>query len=266
MSEIKVQVIWKNGVFLKACQSTQGLNCALFTNSARIAWLKVNQQYNGTDEKYEITFKDPKSVNAIKGVWVEVAGVGMLLDAALNGVIDVNAVIDNCNGCCGTDATVAGFYNGTYPAFVDPLAKTYTIVRTDDGSMLAQETFMLDYLLMISGSLTKTSYSGTQSTYVFKAYSDPVAIGTDTITETARVFTSNAAPSLTGSNVLNASGIVDGQAYHVKGGTTVTLTVTALNADTITSPMGTWAVAGSTITLTTLIHDYGTIVLGQEAP
>jgi hypothetical protein len=267
MSQISVQVIWKNGAFLKPCQGLQSVNCAVFTDSPRYAWLFRNPYYRGAgDEQYQLTFTNPKSVNAISGVFVSEAGIGKLLDAALNGVTDINAVVNSCNVCCGSSAVVAGKYNGTYPGYVDPLAKTYTVTRTDDSSMLAQEKFELDYLLLISGTLLKTGYANGQSTYAFQAYTDPVPVLTDTIVETPRVFTSNTAPSLSGSNVFQASGVADGQAYNVKGTTSLAGTVTALTADTIASTLGTWSISGSTIVLTTTTVDYATIVLGQEAP
>lgn len=267
MSQIKAQVIWKDGVFIAACAASQSLNCDLFTQSAVPAWLKINRMYLGENERYELTFTDPGTQNSISGIFVQEAGVGILVDAALTsgGATDVAAIIAACGVCCGNSAVVAGKYNGVYPAYVAPLAKTYTVVRTDAGDMFAQETFSLDYLLLISGTLRSTSYSGGQSTYTFQAYTDPVAIGTDVITETARVFTSNTAPSLS-SQVFNTAGVVDGQPYSVKASTTLSSMVIALQADTIAGSFGTWAVAGSTITLTTSTKDYGTVVITAVAP
>lgn len=261
MGTITAVVIWKQGHFVGQCVTPQALNSARFTEGPKAAWLSSASYCCGGDEAYKLTYSNPNDINALTGVFVAEDGIGYFLDGT------VADVIAKANGCCGDAAAVTPIYNGVFPAVVLPLAKTYTVVRADNGDLMASDKFMVDYMKwIIDGTYLKTAYSGGNSTYVFQSYSDPIQQGNDTITETARVFTSNTAPSLTGSNVFNITGVLDSVPYILKGTTALSSTVTALNADTVLGAKGTWAVAGSTITLTTTKLDRGTIVIGQVAP
>lgn len=260
MSQISVVLLFKQGHFLGACTTPQALNTALFTEGPKACWLSKTAYCCGGDEAYKLTFSKPADINALSGVFVAEAGIGYVIDGT------VSDVIAKANGCCGDNAVVTPVYNGTFPAIVFPLAKTYTITRTDNGDLMASDKLMVDYMkYIIDGTYLKTAYSGGVSTYVFQSYSDPIPQGGDTIVETARVFTSNTAPSLTGSNVFLVTGVMDGVAYSLRGTTALSSTVTALNADPVISLYGTWSVSGSTIVLTTKAVDRGTIVIGQEA-
>lgn len=260
MGTISAVIIWKNGHFSGSCNTPQSLNSERFTEGPKKAWLSNLSYCCGGDEAYKLEVDNPNDINALTGVFVAQDGIGFFIDGT------VADVIAKSNVCCGEDATVTPIYNGVFPAIVLPLAKTYTITRADNGDLMAADKFMVDYMkYIIDGSYLKTGYSGGNSTYVFQSYHDPIQHGSDTIVETARVFTSNTAPSLSGSNVFRITGVLDSVAYDFRGTTALGSTVTALTADTVLGPKGTWAVAGSTITLTTKVLDRGTIVIGQEA-
>lgn len=260
--QISAVVIWKNGHYLGTCTTLHTLNCNLFNNDTpKAAWLSNMSYCCGGDEAYKLTFSKPKNdPNALSGTFIVEDGLGYFVDGV------VSDVIAKCDACCGDNVAVTPVYNGTFPAILLPLAKTYTVTRADDGTFRANEKFRIDYMdWIIDGSLT-SSRSGSNTIYVFTAYYDPIPQGPDTIVETPRVFTSNTAPSLSGSNVFQVTGLVDNVAYNVKGATTLAATVTILNADALAKTFGTWSVSGSTLVLTTTSANYATIVLGQEAP
>lgn len=261
MTQISALIIWKQGHFVGKCTTPQALNSALFSEGPKPAWLSSASYCCGGDEAYKLTFAKPNDINALSGVFVAEQGVGYFIDGA------VADVIAKSNGCCGDAAAVTPIYNGTFPAIILPLAKTYTITRADNGQLLDSERFMIDYMKwIIDGTYLKTAYDGTNSTYVFQSYSDPIQQGADTIVETPRVMTSNTAPSLTGSNVFRISGVADTVPYDVKGATTLAGSVTILNADAAAKLLGTWSNDSTHIILTTTKVDRATVVLGQEAP
>lgn len=231
-------------------------------NTPTPCWLVRNPYCCGGDEELQLEFKKPASdINVIQGVWIQYGADGCMIDGS------ITDVVAKMGGCCGTGATVIQNYPTGLPAWQAPVAKTYTLTRTDDGSIQAQTDAELAYLkFLVPNSFSRTGYSAGVATYVFQAYQDPSPQGTDTIVETARVFTSNAHPTLSGANVYNISGVADGDAYHVKGTTTFGDLATLLNGDPILGTYGTWAIAGTTVTLTTKVKDVATLVLGQEAP
>lgn len=260
MGEISALVLWKQGHYLGACTTQHNLNCQKFNDDTpRAAWLSNASYCCGGDESYKVTMTKPNDPNALSGVWVVEDGLAYFLDGL------VSDVVAKCNVCCGTSSVVTPVYNGVFPAILLPLAKVYTVSRTDAGTFLAFERFSVDYMnWIIDGTMLRTAYSGGVSTYVFQSYANKVAPhGTDTVVQTPRVFTSNTAPSLTGGNVFIVGGVVDNQSYSVRGTTSLATTVTALSADPVAKLFGTWAVAGSTITLTSTLNNYGTVVITQ---
>lgn len=263
MSEISATVLYKQGHYLGACAIQHNLNCAIFNDDTpRDAWLSNMSACCGGDEAYKVTMTKPiGDPNALSGVWVVEGSVGYFLDGV------ASDVVAKCNVCCGNSSAVTPVYNGTFPPILLPLAKTYTVTRTDLGNFMAYSRFEVDYMDdIIDGTVLRTAYTSGVSTYVFQSYNIAVIPQRgDTVVQTARVFTSNTAPSLSGSNVYFMSGSVDNQAYNVRGTTSLSTTVTALNADALAKTFGTWAVAGSTITLTSTTNNYATLVLGQEA-
>lgn len=260
---ITANVIMKNGHFVGNCVTPQGLNPNLFTEGPKPAWLSKTSYCCGGDEAYKLTFSNPNDINALSGVFVAEGGDGYFLDGA------ISDVVSKANGCCGTNAAVTPIYDGVYPTVILPQATTYTVTRTDGGTFLDLERFMVDYMQwIIDGSLTKTSYTPSTgvAVYAFQSYSDPIPQGADSIVETARVFNSNTPPTLTGSNVFSVAYRTDTLAGSVKGATSLAGTVTALNADATASQAGTWSTAGGLIVLTSTKTNSGSVIVTQVAP
>lgn len=267
MSTISAKKIYQHEQLIYDNNKSSTFTIQQINNTPVQAWLVKNPYCCGGNEEWQLEFKQPDSlINVLTGVWLEYGTYGCLIDG------NQPDVAAKMNGCCGDSAVVTPNYGAALPPYQAPVYKTYTVVRTDDGSIAASIDAELAYASSGSGELikpnsfTKVSYSGTQSTYSFQAYRDPAPQGTDTITETARTFDSNVAPTLSGSNVFNASGIADGLAYHVKGTTALSGLVTALNADAVTSLFGTWTVVSTHVHLSTTSKDLVTIVVDQEAP
>ncbi len=261
MSQITAIVIWKQGHYTGACLTPTSLNADRFTEGPKAAWLSSTSYCCGGDEALKLELSNPNDINALSGVFVAEDGIGYFLDGT------VADAVAKANGCCGTNAAVTPIYNGVYPSVVLPTATVYTVTRTDNGGLMDSDRFMVDYMKwIIDGTYLKTGYSNGVSTYSFQSYSDPIPQGGDTIVETPRVFTSNTAPALTGSNVFTVNYRTDTVAASFKGATTLAATVTALNADATASSQGTWSVSGSTILLTSTVTDSGSVVLAQQAP
>lgn len=238
-------------------------------NDPTQAWLVKNPYCCGGDEQWQLEFKQPASmINVLTGVWIQVGAEGFLIDG---NVADVAAKL---NGCCGTNAVITQNYPNGLPADQAPVAKTYSVARTDDGTIAAAAQAELDYSGNKAGNVLPNSFSvagrntGTGvTTYQFQAYEDPNPQGTDVITETARVFTSNEyATALSGSDVYSLNGTADGESAAVKGSTTFASLVTALQADPVAGAWGTWTTAATHITLTTTKKDVAVLVVGQVAP
>lgn len=270
MSNILVKKIFQNQHLVFNRPGLSSITREQINNTPTTAWLVRNPYCCGGDEELQLTFDQPLSdINVIKGVWIQYGAEGVLIDG---NIADVNAKL---GGCCGDDATVTQNYSAGLPAWQAPVAKTYTVVRLDDGTVAATVQAELDYSGNEAGNVLPSSFlyvsrnsgAGT-TTYSFQAYKDPNPQGTDTITETNRVFTSNTyATSLSGSNVYHATGVVDGDAYDVKGtAQTLASLVTNLNADAIAGTFGTWTAGTNQVILTTNTKDVATVVLGQIAP
>jgi hypothetical protein len=244
---------------------------SLINNTPTKAWLRRNHHYSEGDEALELTFEEPEDLtNTIHGVYIQVGPDGILIDGEVE---DVN---DKLNGCCGQNAEIVQNYPTGLPAYQAPVAKTYTLVRDDDGTMGAASDALFAYSANERGGnvlpnsfKTVSRNNGTnKTTYTFQAYRDPSAQGTDVITETAIVIESNVyATALAGSNVYQASGSVDGEEFSVKGtAATLASLVVNLNADAVAKTFGTWTAGANKVVLTTTVKDAGNIALGQVAP
>jgi hypothetical protein len=265
MGSIQAKKIFQNEHLIFNRPGTSIITNEQINNTPTVAWLVRNPYCCGGDEELQLTFEQPESdINVIKGVYIQMGADGFLIDG------NIDDVASKLGGCCGQNAVVTQNYPNGLPAWQAPVAKTYTLSRTDDGTISAAAQAELDYFDgQIPGSfiISAAHNTGTGiSTYQFQAYKDPKPQGTDTFVETARVFNSNTAPTLTGSNVFNLSGVVDGDNIDVKGSTTLASLVTALTADDVAGPMGTWSTASSKIVLTTTTKDVAVLVVGQEAP
>jgi hypothetical protein len=264
MNLVTATLLWKNGYFFGRSVTPYALNCALLTESARVAYLFPPTPECSQDE-YTLSFANPKKdPNVLTGIFVVENGVGMVLDLAT-----VKELTDGCSACCDAQVALKSVYNGILPVRIAPLAATYTVVRADSGSYLDSERFQIDYMaFIIPNSFQKGANDGTNTTYTFKAYKDPLKVGTDTITETARVFQSNDTASVTlgAGEVYNLTGNADGKAVHVKGAAnTLTALLTAIQADAVTGPLGTWSIVSNKIQLSSTSVNAAGLVLGHEA-
>lgn len=176
MSIIKVKKLWENGELVAACNQESSINCQVLNiGSLKEAWIKRTAGCCGGGDNTEITFQNPNDPSAIKGIWVEANGQGMILDAAT-----VAAVTDKCNACCGEDVTVAPVYNGTLPPIASQNPNTYCITRSDNGTYLAIQNAFLDYQGKYQTMVHKSNASGV-SKYEITAPTAPVPVGTDVI-------------------------------------------------------------------------------------
>ena len=263
MGQIVVTILMQNHTFVGKCNKTLALNCSLFGDAPKVVWLQQDGCCGDMDS-LKMTFQDPKDPSAIKGIFVNVGDQTWVIDAA-----DVASVIAACNACCGASTVVDAVYGGNLPATVSPLAKTYTVTRTDDGNLMATERFMVDYSKsIIDGSLNKLSYDAVNkiSVYQFNAYKDPIQQRSDSIVETPRTYDSNTPPVLAGGNVYNAAGTVDGVNYSVKGTANINDLPALLQADVNAKNFGTWSVVAGKIRLTSTTADYATINVTSVAP
>lgn len=256
----KASVLYQNEEFLGSCTVLQSFNCALMQGTPRLAWLVQSEGI----EQYKVTFTNPNDINALQGVWISIDGLGTLLNVAT-----VDLVINACNACCGSTPSLASAY-ASIPAFIPPVAATYTMTREEDNGAVAFEDFALDYYkYIISGTLLRTAYSGGRATYTFSSYKDPIPLGPDVLHsttadlltgETARVFTSNVPGAIPGgmtNYVLTVN--ADGTIYPTVQATTLAGVVTAANTAMGTTPGGTFSTSGGAILLTTT-SVYGAIL------
>jgi hypothetical protein len=269
MGSILAKVMYQNEQLVFNSSAPQsGITSEQINNKPQQCWLVRNPYGFGGNEAWQLEFVQPTSfINVLTGVWIQQGQQGFVIDG------NVADVVAKLNGCCGTNAVVVQNYAAGLPAYQAPVPKTYTLVHADDGTVMAINDAELLYLIyIIPSTFTIVSHNSgatpPNSTYTFQSYDDPIPKGTDTITETARVFTSNEyATALSGSNVYLLTGICDGQAISMKGtAQTFASLVTNLQADPVFGLMGTWSTASTHITLTTSVRDAATLVLAQAAP
>lgn len=259
MGFISAKILYKNEEFL-ACTKSALINTQQVLEDPKVAWIYPNGY-----GYYQLTFADPQNPAALTGVWITEGPQGQLIDGALS---DVQTLLSAGTG------TVTPIYNGVFPANTSPTLATYTIDRTDDGTITAMQDFMLAYIDWAQpGTLQRSSYTSGVSRYVFQSYTDPSIQGNDTlVSESARIFTSNVPASLTtgnkytltatinGSPVLNASGGV-GVAGTTDGA--LSTVVTALTADSVYGALGTWSVVSGAIQLSTTTVDAVSLAVTQ---
>lgn len=255
MGFISALVLFESESFVGCVHQTL-INTALVNSDPKIAWVYPNGY-----GYYQLTMSDPKLGSALTGVWITEGGLeGKLIDGTL---ADVQAKLSAGTG------TITPVYNGTYPPIVDPTAATYTFTRVDDGTVSDAADFELAYLKwIIPGTFQRSSYSSPTSTYVFNSLTDPTPQGNDVLTnESARVFLSNAGGALTTGNKWTIVGYINGSqiAPAIVGATNGALStiVTALTADAVYGPLGTWSVSGTSIQLSTTTVDDVNLTLTQ---
>lgn len=274
MRAITARKLWEHGEFVGNCATTFAFPCSRFTGSTpRLAWLIPTGGCCGVPDSYQLSMTDPypgdagaKTLNGIiQGIWLEFDGNGVLIDGTT-----VAAVVSECNACCDdTDSAITGTYNGTFPSPVDVPLTTFTVVRADNGGVLDLQRAMLDYLgRYVEGTFMRTSYAGGNSTYTMSAKADVPAIGSDTSTETARTFDSNAPGVPGGGNHLVANGSINGVTLPElddDGYDTVALVATAAGLDATWASFGTWSVVSGKLRLTSTTAVVASIVLTVEA-
>jgi hypothetical protein len=176
MAVIKVKKLWEDGELVGACNILVGMDCATFNmGSLRPVWVQRKAGCCGNGGTTTITFKNPNDANALSGVWVESNGRGIVLDA-----VDVAAVVDKCNLCCGEDTTVEAQFDGVIPAIDEGADATFCVTRSDDGSYLAVNQTYLDYLGKYTTMVHKSNAGGV-SKYEIKAKVKPVGVGADVV-------------------------------------------------------------------------------------
>lgn len=268
MSHIKVKKIYQDENFIGYCNILSTINSDKVTD-VKEAWLI---RKDGPIQ-FNIDFKDPGDGYAVKGVWLNEAGKGILVDGTL---ADVQAAL---NECCGEDTTVAGIYNGVYPDIYNPVLKTYTVTREDNGSFLAQKDMLLAYQSWIgtNNSFSRTSRNnGTGvSTYTFQSYTDPApqavakngTVVTDTVTQTPLAFDSNTVAAAPGGGnhyelTVTADGLPVGTPSPITNATSIASLVTALNANATYTAKGTYTAVGATaVRLSSTNIDRATLVI-----
>lgn len=254
MGFISAKILLKNEEFL-ACTKSALINTVLVSEDPKVAWIYPNGY-----GYYQLTFADPNKPGALTGVWITEGPQGQLIDGALS---DVQTLLSAGTG------TVTPIYNGVFPANTDLSLAVYTINRTDDGTITALQDFMLAYLQWAQpGTIQRASYTSGVSQYVFSSYTDPSLQGNDTlVSESARLFLSNAGGALTSGNKWTIRGYINGDLIGtpVVGATNGALStiVTALTADTNYGPLGTYTVSGTSIQLSTTTVDGVSLILTQ---
>lgn len=253
MGIITAKKLWYDGEIAKGnCDAN--LNCDIFTGTTpRDAWLvPIYGCCNTSTYSLSLSMPNPMPAGTLQGVWIETKdGKGMMLNA-----ISAQAVVTACNACCGESTVVEPRYSGPLPVAPPLVAATYTFTRADNNDWYsfrkASEGYWPEY---ISGTFNRTSYNtGTGvSTYTLQAYQMPIWMAGDTLaSKTAKVFTSNAAPTLASGEELVLMVVADGE-YITPNltGATINALQTAAAGNSAYSALGTWAVASNTLTLTT---------------
>jgi hypothetical protein len=173
---VNVKKLWEKGDIVAVCNQSTALNCnVLNMKSAKDIWIVRTQGCCGSGIITSLSEKNPNDPNALKGVWVESKGDGIVVDVAT-----VDDLIAKCNGCCGDDPTIAGQYNGVIPDMQDAGAGSFCVTRSDDGSAFAIQNALLDYQGKYVTMTHKSTVNGV-SKYNITADSMPTPIGTDAI-------------------------------------------------------------------------------------
>jgi len=264
---VNAKVIFNNEMFVGCFNEFRPINCDKITGTPRTAWLVRTDG----ELEYSIVFQQPIGQGALEGVWIGLDGQGMLVDGT------VADFVAKCNSCCGDEPEVTPSYNGVFPDVVGPVAKEYTVTRTDAGTPTAINKFGLDYQKWIIPSSLYVSSRNTGTgvtTYKFKAYSDaiPQKFGatTDGVTQTALVFNSNVPGALTSGHHYHVEVFADGVRLGTgKDGAadgSLTTVVALLDADPVFSAKGDYALATDKISLTTTNVDSAIITITKVAP
>jgi hypothetical protein len=252
----KAVVLYENEEFIGECQKEVVINCDQIVGTPKLAWF--DRKYDGYTIG-SVDFEDPKSENALRGVWIVVAGIGMLLNAD-----SVDEIIEACNSCCGDTPSIPAKYD-PIPAFSQGVPATYTITTADYGDGSAFQDFNLKYMkYIIGGTLLRTGYNASTgiSTYTFQSYTDPVPQVADQITnETARVFDSNTIGSLGANQQYQLDVSADGIQHDPVVGATLSALVSAANADADLDPLGTFSTASSKVSLSSTVVYNATLTL-----
>lgn len=268
MDLIQARKLWENGTFVGDCATVFSFPCGRFTGSTpRLAWLVPNSGCCGTPEGWTLQLNSPYPTLAentahgiLQGVWLEYDGIGVLIDAT-----DVANVVTLCNECCGEASAATARYNGTFPSVADIEPTLFTVVREDEGSQLAFQRAMLDYLgQYIEGTFQRTGYAGGESTYTMQSRGTVTPIGDDTVTETPRVFLSNAPGAPGGGNHLVANATINGIAQPELASNTydtMSLLLTAVQGNATWAAWGTWSLDTGALKLSSTTADTASIVV-----
>lgn len=255
-------ILYQNENFV-GCTQTALINSNLVDNNPKQAWIYLNKY-----GYYMLTFADPKDPTALTGVWVSEAGQGMLIDGNLNGTGSVSAALQSC--CGSTPVVITPVYNGVFPPLTGRTLAVYTITRVDDGTITDLQDFALAYLDWAQPipAIQRSSYTSGTSTYVLSSFKDPVLQGNDIlVSESARLFLSNAPGALTSGNKFTVTSYINGDLVGtpVKGATDGALSTlpALLAADANYGPLGTWSVVSGAIQLSSTTQDAVNITVTQ---
>lgn len=271
---VNAKVIFNDSQFVGCNNEFRPINCEKITVSPRPAWLV--RKPDGELE-YSIVFQQPVGEGSLSGVWIDQRGKGLLIDGT------VADFVDKCNACCGDTADVTPIYDGVFPDVVGPVAKDYTVTRTDGGGTPTNVTkFGYDYQKWIipnSLYVSSTNVGTGVTTYKFKAYVDPApqkykrygaAETTDGVTQAALLFTSNVPGALAAGAHYHvevyADGVRLGTGKDGAADAALSTVVTLLNADAVFTAKGTYALATDKITLSSTNTDSAQIVITKVGP
>lgn len=165
------------------------LNCEqLSAFTPRKVWLQrsLAPGTDGTTILYQPTFLASSADltqyggNLIQGYYVEQNGLAQIIDIA-----DINTLISACNACCDNTPTVtlARYYTGGIPSFLNPTVAKFCIYRLDNGSASAHNSAALAYASNYTGDFRLVGNLSGTSRYEVTSYTGwpPVAQGTDTV-------------------------------------------------------------------------------------
>lgn len=146
--------------------------------SPRNAWVKRYLVQGQNQIQYLLDFEpssaDVLDPNILQGLYIEVDGVGVVIDCI--NIADFIAVAD------GDQATLTRRYASGIPAFTTPTPTAYYVHRIDDASTSAHSQVTMDYVTQYFGACTFVSHVTGTSIYKLMSYTVPVPIGSDVIT------------------------------------------------------------------------------------